>query len=973
MDKLKLTAYEVIEERKLADIESMGYILRHKKSGARICVISNDDDNKVFSIGFRTPPEDETGVPHIIEHTTLCGSKKFPVKDPFIELAKGSLNTFLNAMTYPEKTLYPIASYNERDFKNLMEVYLDAVFYPNITKYREIFMQEGWHYELASEDAPLTINGVVYNEMKGAYSSPDEVLETAIMEALFPDNTYSKNSGGNPEKIPELTYEQYLAFYHKYYHPCNSYIYLYGDLDITERLIWLDEEYLSHYDADEVEVNSKIKLQKPFAKVVSERRTYPITEEEPEEKHTYLSYNKVVGTVLDRELYQAFSVLDYVLVSAPGAPVRQALIDAGIGEDVYGSFEDGMLQPMFSIVAKNADEADRDRFVEIIEKTLQKLVKEGLNQDALLAGINSAEFRFREADYGQFPKGLLYGLQCMESWLFDDTKPFIHLECLDTLQFLREQMKKGYFEELIQKYLLDNQHGAVVVVAPERGLNRAREEALATKLAAYKKGLSKEEIQALIEQTKHLRAYQEEPSKEEDLLKIPMLGREDMRKEALAFSNIEKKVGEIPVVCHVAPANGIDYVTLMFECRDISEEDVPYLGLLRAILGYVSTRSYSYGDLANAINIYTGGITSGVSMYPDMKDDTSMAVKFEIRMKVLENNLEQAMKLTEEILNSSDLNDTKRLAELVAQVKSRLQVNLSSSGHTVAAMRALSYLSEYAFYNDATIGITYYQMIRKIDESMKKDPVQVAEKLQELIKKIFVQKRLLVSFTGEEPAYAAAEHILREYLEKLPEGEPAGAAMHPVLSKKNEGFTDASQIQYVARAGNFRSKGYAYRGTLKILKMILSYEYLWMNIRVKGGAYGCMSSFLRTGDSYFVSYRDPNLAKTNAVYEKIPEYVASFDPDERDMTKYIIGTFGALDTPLNPEAKGSRSMAAYLEHLEYEDIQKERDEILAATPEDIRALSDLIAAILSDDCLCVVGNEHAIRGESGMFTSIQGL
>lgn len=973
MDKLKLAAYDVIEERTLADVESYGYILRHKKSGARVCIISNEDDNKVFSIGFRTPPEDETGVPHIIEHTTLCGSDKFPVKDPFIELAKGSLNTFLNAMTYPEKTLYPIASYNDRDFKNLMEVYLDAVFHPNITKYKEIFMQEGWHYELESKDAPLTINGVVYNEMKGAYSSPEEVLETAIMEALFPDNTYSKNSGGNPEKIPELTYENYLAFYHKYYHPCNSYIYLYGDLDITERLTWLDEEYLSKYDLHEVEVDSEIKLQKPFTSVVNERRTYPITEDEPEEKHTYLSYNKVVGTVLDRKLYQAFSVLDYVLVSAPGAPVRQALIDAGIGEDVYGSYEDGMLQPMFSIVAKNADESDRDRFVTIIEETLQKLVNEGLNKDALLAGINSAEFRFREGDYGQFPKGLLYGLQCMESWLFDDTKPFIHLECLDTLQFLREQISTGYFEKLIQTYLLDNTHGAVVVVAPERGLNRVREEALAAKLDAYKKSLSPEEVEALVEQTKHLRAYQEEPSKEEDLLKIPMLGREDMRKEALAFSNKEELLGDIPVVCHEAPANGIDYITLMFECNDIAEEDVPYLGLLRAVLGYVNTRSYSYADLANAINIYTGGINSGISMYPDLKNEGAMAVKFEIRIKVLESNLAHAMELVEEIINSSDLSDTKRLAELVAQVKSRLQVNLSSSGHTVAAMRALSYESLYAFYNDATIGIAYNQKIRKLDEAMKKDPKQVVKKLTELIAKVFGRKRLLISFTGENGSYKKAADLMSQSLLKLPEGTAASAPIKPQLTRKNEGFTDASQIQYVARSGNFTKHGFAYKGTLKILKMILSYEYLWMNIRVKGGAYGCMSSFLRTGDSYFVSYRDPNLAKTNEVYEKIPEYVASFAPDERDMTKYIIGTFGALDTPLNPEAKGSRSMAAYLEHLTYEEVQKEREEILAATPEDIRALSDLIASILSDKCLCVVGNEHAIRAESGMFASIQGL
>lgn len=971
MGDLNLKAYEVMEERRIEDIDSMGYILRHKKSGARVCVLSNEDDNKVFSIGFRTPPEDETGVPHIIEHTTLCGSDKFPVKDPFMELAKGSLNTFLNAMTYPEKTLYPIASYNDQDFKNLMNVYLDAVFHPNITKYQEIFMQEGWHYELESEDAPLIINGVVYNEMKGAYSSPEEVLETAIAEALFPDNTYSKNSGGNPDHIPELTYEAYLDFYHRYYHPSNSYIYLYGDMDIAERLEWMDREYLDQYER--AEVDSQIVMQKPFSQMVYVEKKYPITEEEPEEKNTYLSYNKVVGTVLDRRLYQAFSVLDYVLVSAPGAPVRKALIDAGIGEDVYGSFEDGMLQPLFSIVAKNAEKEDRDRFVTIIEDTLKTLVAEGLNQEALLAGINSAEFRFREADYGQFPKGLLYGMQCMESWIFDDTKPFIHLECLETLQFLREQTGTGYFEDLIQEYLLDNTHGAVVVAAPERGLNRVKEEKLAEELANYKASLSPEQIQELIAQTKHLHQYQEEPSPEEELLKIPMLGREDMKKEAMPFSNIEEQIRDVPVVRHEAASNGIDYMALLFDCDDIPQEDVPYLGVLRTVLGYVNTEHYDYADLANAVNIYTGGIASGINIYPDVKEKDKLAVRFEVRVKVLESNLSEAMKLMDEIVRTSDLTDTKRLGELIAQVKSRLQVSLSSHGNTVAAMRALSYQSCYAFYNDATLGIAYYQLIQKLDEQMKTTPEAVVEKLQSLMKKVLVRSRLMLSFTGEQKAYEKAVPVLGAFLDKIEEGQPAGKAAELVLSKKNEGFTDASQIQYVARVGNFCSHGFCYKGTLKILKIILSYEYLWINIRVKGGAYGCMSSFLRTGESYFVSYRDPNLGRTNEVYEKIPEYVASFDPDERDMTKYIIGTFGSLDTPLNPEAKGMRSMAAYLEHLEYEDIQRERDEILSATPADIRALSELIASILSDECLCVVGNENAIRSEKEMFQSIQGL
>lgn len=971
MADLNVAAYEVLEQRRIEDIASEGYILRHKKSGARVCVISNDDDNKVFSIGFRTPPEDETGVPHIIEHTTLCGSDKFPVKDPFVELVKGSLNTFLNAMTYPDKTLYPVASYNEQDFKNLMDVYLDAVFHPNITKYQEIFMQEGWHYELESEDAPLTINGVVYNEMKGAYSSPDEVLQTAIAQALFPDNTYSKNSGGDPDHIPELTYEHYLDFYHKYYHPSNSYIYLYGDMDVKERLEWMDRAYLSAYES--MEIDSNIPMQKPFDAMKFVETTFPITDDDPEENNTYLSYNMVIADVLDPTLYQAFTVLDYVLVSAPGAPVRQALIDAGIGQDVYGSYENEMLQPFFSIVAKNANKGDKDRFVRIIEDTLQNLVENGLNKDSLLAGINSEEFRFREADFGQFPKGLLYGLQCMESWLFDDKKPFIHLECLDTFEYLRNQISTGYFEDLIRKYLLENKHGAVVVVAPQKGLNSAKEAALEKKLAEKKAAMSAEKIENLIAQTKHLHAYQEEPSPEEDLKKIPMLKREDMRKEAMPFDNREDTIGQIPVVHHDIAASGIDYVTLMFECNDIPQEDIAYLGVLRAVLGYVNTKHYSYAGLFNAINIYTGGISCGVSVYPKVNERDLVSVKFEVRIRVLEKNLEEAMKLVDEIVRTSDITDVKRLTELIAQVKSRLQVSLSSSGHTVAAMRALSYQSRYAFYQDATLGIEYYQHVVKLDEQIRTNPEGVVKKLQEMIDKVLVRKRLMVSFTADQKAFEAAKPVMETYLNRIAQGDVAGEQTKLELSRKNEGFTDASQIQYVARGGNFRDHGFSYRGSLKILKLIMSYEYLWINIRVKGGAYGCMSSFLRTGESYFVSYRDPNLGKTIDIYEHIPDYLRSFTADERDMTKYVIGTFGSLDTPMNPEAKGSRSMSAYLQELPFEQIQRERDEILHATPEDIRNLADLIAAVLEDDSLCVIGNENAIRAESGLFDSVQTL
>ena len=663
MDKLKLSAYEIIEVRKIADIESMGYILRHKKSGARVCVISNEDDNKVFSIGFRTPPEDETGVPHIIEHTTLCGSDKFPVKDPFIELAKGSLNTFLNAMTYREKTLYPVASYNERDFKNLMEVYLDAVFHPNITKYKEIFMQEGWHYELESEDAPLTINGVVYNEMKGAYSSPDEVLETAIMEALFPDNTYSKDSGGNPEYIPKLTYEAYLDFYHKYYHPSNSYIYLYGDMDVVERLEWLDKEYLSLYDYKKV--NSEINKQPAFDEIKNVEAQYSITMDDSQENKTYLSYNRVVGDSLDEMLYQAFDVLDYALVSSPGAPVKQALIDAGIGDDVYGSYDAGILQPVFSFVAKNANASQADEFESIIENTLKEVVKTGINKEALLAGINSSEFKFREADFGQFPKGLLFGLNCLDSWLFDDMKPFIHLECLGTFAKLRKAVDTDYFEKLIQEYLLDNTHGSSVTVKPKRGLGNEREEALAKELSNYKASLSDEEIKKLIEDTEHLKKYQEEPSSDEDLRKLPMLTRADMKKNAMAFSNIEDELLDVKVVRHDIESNGIDYISFLFDAGDFAQSELGYLGFFTNALGLVSTEKYSYTDLANATNIYTGGISTGTASHPDIKDRNNFVFKFEVKLKVLEKNLDKALELMEQMLLSSDFTDTKSLDKLV--------------------------------------------------------------------------------------------------------------------------------------------------------------------------------------------------------------------------------------------------------------------------------------------------------------------
>lgn len=975
MNIQELAAYELVEEKELQDIKSNGYLLRHKKSGARISVVSNEDDNKVFYIAFRTPPENSTGVTHIIEHSVLCGSDRFPVKDPFVELAKGSLNTFLNAITYPDRTVYPVASCNEKDFQNLMHVYLDAVFHPNIYRKEEIFKQEGWHYELEGKEEPITINGVVYNEMKGAFSSPEGVLDRMILNSLFPETAYRHESGGDPEVIPELTYDYFLDFHSRFYHPSNSYIYLYGNMDIEAKLKFLDEEYLSRYDA--ITLDSDIQPQPAFHMPVEINKNYSLSSSESEKDHTYLSYNAVIGKVLDKKLCMAFDVLDYALINAPGAPLKKVLIDAGIGKDIMGGYDDTTLQPIFSVVAKNANYEDKEKFLRIIRETLEEQVKSGINKKALRAGLNSAEFKFREADFGSYPKGLIYGLDCMETWIYDDSKPFAQLEALDAFAFLKSQAETGYFEELIQKYLLDNNHSSVVCILPEKGLNAKTEEALARKLATYKESLSNAEIEQLISDTAALKEYQDEPSTKEDLEKIPLLTRADIKKEAAPFDHEEEYYKDTLLLKHEMFTGGIIYLNFLFDLANIKQEDVPYLGLIKAVLGYVDTEKHTYADLANEINLSTGGISSYISVYPKLSAYGDLTAKFEVRAKLLPEKLEETLSLIKEILKESSFDDEKRLYEIIAQVKSRLQMSLSSAGHSVSAIRAMSYFSKSAKYNDMTGGIDLYRLIAEIEEHFDEKKSFVIEKLKSLLTAIFRAENMMVSITAEEKDIKSVKEKLPEFKECLytqpAETQCVTQSCVITLEKRNEGFKDASQVQYVTRAGNFTEKGLKYTGALRVLKVILSYDYLWLNIRVKGGAYGCMSGFSRVGDCYLASYRDPNLKKTNEVYENAPEYIKNFTASERDMTKYVIGTISELDTPLNPFAKGLRSTSAYLSGLTYAMIQQERDEIIGAAAEDIRKLSDIVTAILSDDVICVIGSEEVLEAENEMFDHLVDL
>ncbi len=962
-------SYELIEDHPLPDLKSDGLLLKHKKSGAHISVISNEDENKVFFIAFRTPAPDSTGVPHIIEHSVLCGSDKFPVKDPFVELVKGSLNTFLNAITYPDKTVYPVASENDQDFKNLCDVYMDAVLHPNIYHHKEIFQQEGWHYELDAPEHDLTVNGVVYNEMKGAFSSPEDVVDRLILNTLHPDTNYGFESGGDPLEIPKLTYEKFLEFHKRLYHPSNAYIYLYGDLDVEERLRWLDEAYLSAYDT--INPDSEIRLQSPFDAQKEIVSTYNLASTDDEKDNTYLTLNYSVGDVLDLKLVTAFDILDYALLTRPGAPLKQALLDAGIGKDILGGFDSGIRQPMFSVVAKCANEEDKDRFLSVIEDTLKKEIENGLPRKTIEAAINSSEFRFREADFGTYPKGLVYGLDTLGSWIYDEKKPFLNLEVLPVYAELRKEIGTGYFEGLIQKYLMDNPFSTVVIVKPEKGLVERQEADLAKELAAYKNSLSDDEKQKLIDETAHLKEYQEEPSPQEDLEKLPMLKRSDIGKKIRPLQNQEVSIGAHKGLFHDMFTNGILYLHFLFDITDLTKEELSTLGILRSVLGYMDTEHFSYAELSDEVNLYTGGIGTVVQSYTDITD-LNTRFYFEVYAKSLYANVPDMVRLLSEMVYKTDCSDQKRLYEIIAEQKSRMQMVLSSAGHITASGRAMSCFSRNAALRDLTGGISYYRLIDRIEKDFENEVAALVGKLEALIQKVFLKSRVLVSITADQEGYRVAEKELPAFLDQLSEGS-VGADQPMTLEKKNEGFTDASQVQYVARAGNFRQKNLPYNGRLRILKTILSYDYLWLNIRMKGGAYGCMSSFLRNGDSFFVSYRDPKLAETNAVFEGIPDYVKAFDASDRDMTKYIIGTISDMDTPLNPDAKGIRSTTAYLTGLTEDVLQKERDEVLSAQTADIRALEPYITAILSDECLCAIGNENMIGEEKTLFDRKESL
>ena len=961
-------AYTLLRHETVSELQSEAYLLLHQQSGAHILYIANTDDNKVFQIGFRTPVWDDTGVPHIMEHSTLCGSRKYPLKEPFVDLVKGSLNTFLNAMTYPDKTVYPVASRNAKDFHNLMDVYLDAVFYPNIYKNPFTLLQEGWHYNLDTPEGPLSYNGVVYNEMKGVYSSPDAFLEREAMQALFPDTCYKYESGGYPEAIPQLTQEQFENFHRTYYSPENSYIYLYGDMDIEATLKYLDEEYLSRFTATG-KLDSSIPLQKPLERTQEVRATYPVAAGESMEGKTYHELSLVVGKLTDLKTSAALRLLENILLEAESSPLRRALLEAGVGNNISGSYSGSLQQPIFSIRAAGSEEELRDKFLSVIYKTLQRLTREGLDKQLLEASLNSLEFRLREADYGSYPKGLIYGLSIMDVWIYDGD-PIAALRYEEDLADLRAALQTNYYEQLIEQYLLDNTHRVLVTLVPEPGKEDVQHEAEVKHMEALKASMSQAEVQRYCELCQELHARQAAPDSEEARATIPVLQRSDIRREVEDFSFEERRTPTGNALLYLpAPTHKIVYNNWYFDITDLPEKLLQEAYLLVDVLGKFNTDRYSYQEIATRSIMYTGGISLNVHASSRPEDADDYHIHLQLRCKCLLQHLDKLYDILEAILLGSRLEDSERLKELVLELKTDWEDGLFSRGQTLAIARLYSYVSKGAHVNEMDL-FSYYQFLKELCDNFEERAEELLADLRLLLRRCFTKRNYLLTYSCDKELRDEVETACLQFAAKLAEGTEVAAPAALTELTHNEAISLPGKVQYVVAGGNFVQQGHRFTGAMRVLETILRYEYLWTKIRVQGGAYGATARFEVNGLMAFASYRDPQLLKSLEAYKELPGWLRTLEIPARELDKYVIGTISSQDTPLTNSMRLDQAGTLYLKEFPKEKRQRIRDEILDVSNEDLRALGKVVKDTLDEGLLCVVGGKQPIEANSSLFQKI---
>ena len=968
----EFNSFTLVEQKPLPDIRCDYYLYKHDKTGAQVMYLKTDDDNKAFSIAFRTPPYDDNGIAHIIEHSVLNGSKKYPTKEPFVELLKGSLQTFLNAWTFSDKTMYPVASRNQKDFENLMDVYLDAVFYPNLLSNPQILMQEGWHYHLENKEDELTYKGVVYNEMKGAFSQPESELNRLVEPTLFPDTFYKHISGGMPASIPTLTQEKFIDFHQTYYHPSNARVTLYGNLDLAKAMEQLSE-YFDAFEAKEVPFVGY--QQEPFTSVKELTSTYSVSKGDSTENKTLLEYAWATGTSTNGEEGIALSILDELLLGSNTAPLKKALLKANIGSDVMGGYSAYTYSPTFEVILKDTDADKKEQFVQIIQQELQRLVKEGISRKAIQAALNKTAFRYKEltALEGSTPKGVMYGMNALTSWLYDGS-PYVSFEYQQHLDAIQAKVEEGYFENIIQKYLLDNTHAAVITLKPEPGLLEEKEAELAKKLAEYKASLSEEELDQLVETTQKLIERQESPDRPEDLAKIPTLSIDDIQKKATQYPLTVEEGNDTPTFLHYEDFTaGISYAKYFFDMRGIKTEEIPVAAFVTELLGEISTKHFADEDLNTEMDFYTGGISTNAFI---MTEDVAKNVYypfFTVSGKALSQYLPKLIELVEEIVFRSNLEDYDKIKELLLNTKANLEMHMNYASHTIAVRRLESYYSEGSKYAQALEGIDYYDYISDLVKHYDERKESFSQQLIAVLRQILNIHGVTATFVGSKEDFEQFKTLSQSFFQHLSQEVVTPQPFTTPVEVLNEGFKTAQEIQYVAKGYNQTLIGVPFEGSNAFLQTILGLDYLWNTVRVKGGAYGGMSVIGGKGEVAAVSYRDPNLVETLKTYDGQVQYLENYNPSKEEFEKNLIGTFSSIDRPLSANQKGNIAFTRYFTHVTNELVQKTRDEVLNVTPEKVRSFAPTMKKVLDQNAFVVVGNDVKIEQNKEIFKTIRSL
>ena len=948
------SGFELLKNEYVDDIGSECYVFGHVKSGARLFYAKNSDKNKVFFIAFKTPPENDKGTAHIMEHSVLCGSQKYPVKDPFNELAKGSLNTYLNALTYSDKTMYPVASCNDKDFENLVSVYLDAVFKPNVVKDKRLFMQEGWHYELENPDGELKYNGVVYNEMKGALSQPDRILDNLASKSLFGDTPYGFESGGDPSAIPYLTYNEFKEFYNKFYNPANSYIYIYGDME-PEKYMNMVNEYISEFNCgNSFDIDAVNKTFKEYSEGF-----YPALK--AEENGSYMSLNYVIGKSTDILLQFSMEILSYILFELNGSPVKKELINKGICGDVEGWFDNSTYQMTLKIVGKKCRFDDREVFKKTVYDVLENICKNGIDEKLLLSAINYMEFLLREADYGYRPKGLAHGMRMMYGYLHN-SDPVESVKIWKYFDEIRNNISNGYFESLIKEKILNNSHKSFTVITPKEGLQAENDNVIKKELEDYKNSLSKEDLEKIVNDTKALKEFQESADSAEDLSKIPFVSINEVDKKSTPIN--WKKTGR--GIAIEEKTDGIVYVKMMFSLKSVPKDMISYAALLSRVIGKLDTKEYSYEEMPSEINMYTGGIYGNCDIFED-RDGIKPVIT--INGKALLRNAEKLFGIFESLILNMDYSKTDSLSKIMRELALRNSTYLSDNGHIYSSLRALSYIKEGSKYKDLTRGITFNDFISdNIDNAEF-----VGRKLREVSEMIFTKDNFISASLSDDTGLKTVQRLFDKFFEKLPNGQekPWSFEFEPSIYK--EALTDSSKIVYNSAAADFIKLGFEYNGAFNAVKNIINTEYLWNQVRVKGGAYGCGCSVLRNGSLYFYSYRDPNILGTFNIYKSAGKFLRELKLSQSDIDKYILGAINDIDRPKSNSDKIDIAVLRYMEGISAYDTQKSRDELLSAGESDIAFFADILDAVSEKSAFVTIGNENMINGVSDFYNSVRKL